>query len=175
MKVVLLLIIFFLNFGCFGQNTSYYLGFLYRYKDNTPIENAHINVYISNEVFIYLSDENGSFKIPLAFLENDYSIEITALGFEKLYISNTLQHTFKLKEELNYLDEVVIESSSVEKKSDYKLSWSKALKTFVQGTTWNSLLAVYIPYENHSANKEIRFLKYRVTDFKWTTGLKYLP
>lgn len=161
--------------NCFGQNSSYFVGFLYRYSDNKPIENAHILVYASNNVSVFISDIKGKFKIPLNLLETGHPIEVTALGFEKLIISNFLQHTFKLKEQANYLDEVVLESSGVEKNLNNKMSWSKTLKTFEQGTMWNGLLAVYIPYEDLETNKEIRLLKYRVTDFKWTKGLEYLP
>ena len=94
-------------------------------EKNTPLEN--VAIYLNNTMLGTTTNVDGTFSLPIK--EGKYELIVSYLGYKKIiYPLNTSTYTkpliFKLEEEENVLDEIIIQ------KTVYDDEWQYNLTTF---------------------------------------------
>ncbi|MCG1037569.1 carboxypeptidase-like regulatory domain-containing protein [Polaribacter sargassicola] len=121
MKNRFLLLVLFISYSIFSQKTIE--GTVY--ENNTPIEN--VAIYLNNTMLGTTTNANGKFSLSVE--EGKYELIVSYLGFKKInYSLNTSSYLqpliFKLQEDENILDEIII------KKTVYNDEWKYNLAAF---------------------------------------------
>tara|TARA_R110002051_G_scaffold75877_2_gene138256 strand:+ start:102017 stop:103624 length:1608 start_codon:yes stop_codon:yes gene_type:complete len=141
-------VLFFLSLSMLGaQNTEEYLCRVLDIQNKYPI--SYATIQFENEDNGVIADEEGNFRLPLAYNKNDNSIIISSIGYETLRLKvNTLNtttiNTIYLIPKVEELGAVVINSSS----SRPKLSPEQIIKNAIGkiATNYPSSAHAYMSY-----------------------------
>ena len=155
--------------SCYSQNNNLESAtYFFDLTTKEPIRDVSVKYFNTNDTVTYISDIKGAVNSDPKFR----FLKVTHLNYKDTILINSAT-TFFLTPLNHNLQEVKIEKNKI--KNNFGISVLKHLMDYSINFVYNDKAALYIPYEEQFASKNIQYLKYELVDILGVKNMKYLP